>query len=172
MLGIIALVAAPIAGVLGYAATRPASFRIERSATIAAPAERILPLIEDFHRWQGWSPYEKLDPQMKKTFAGAASGRGAVYSWEGKKAGIGRMEITDLSPRRVVIKLDFEKPFRASNTAEFILQPAGGSTSVTWAMHGAQPFINKLVGVFIDLDQMVGKDFAAGLAGLKALAER
>ena len=172
MLGIIALAAAPIAGVLGYAATRPNSFRIERSATIAAPPERILPLIEDFHRWEGWSPFEKLDPEMKKSFAGAASGRGAVYSWEGKKAGIGRMEITDISPQRVTIKLDFEKPFKASNTAEFILQPAGAGTNVTWAMHGSQPFINKLMGVFINLDKLVGKDFDTGLAGLKALAER
>jgi hypothetical protein len=172
MLGIIALVAAPIAGLLGYAATRPDSFRIERSATIAAPPERILPFIEDFHRWEGWSPFEKLDPQMNKSFAGAQSGRGAVYTWEGKKSGIGRMEITDLSQQRVVIKLDFEKPFKASNIAEFILQPAGGSTHVTWAMHGSQPFINKLMGVFINLDKLVGKDFDTGLAGLKALAER
>ena len=131
MLGILAIVAAVVlAAILGFAATRPGTFRVERSKSIEAPPARIFELINDFHRWAAWSPWEKLDPAMKRTFAGAPSGKGAVYEWAGNsKAGEGRMEITGTSPgSKVTIKLDFLKPFEAHNTAEFTLVPAGAFT--------------------------------------------
>jgi uncharacterized protein YndB with AHSA1/START domain len=161
-----------IAAVLGIAATRPATFRMQRTATIAAPPEAILPLLTDFRRWADWSPYEKLDPAMKKTFSGAPTGTGAVYEWSGNgKAGMGRMEITDVSPSRVVIDLAFEKPFKARNTTEFTLQPRSGQTEVTWAMYGPNQFMGKVMSVFIDMDKLLAKDFESGLASLKAIAE-
>jgi hypothetical protein len=173
MLQIIAIAAgAAIAGVLGIAARRPDTFRVQRTAVIHAPPEKIHPLIADFRRWAEWSPYEKLDPGMKKTFSGAESGRGAAYAWEGKKAGAGRMEITGASPERITIRLDFTKPLEAHNIATFTLQPRGGRTEVTWAMDGATPFAHKVIGVVINMDKMVGKDFATGLANLKAIVER
>lgn len=150
-----------ITAVLIFAARRPNDFVISRAATIGAPAEAIFPLIGDFRRWPGWSPYEKLDPGVKRALSGADSGKGAVYAWEGNgKAGTGRMEITDAAaPSRVSLKLDFEKPFRASNLVDFTLTPAGDGTRVTWAMSGARPFIAKLMGLFMNFDTMIGKDF-------------
>lgn len=173
MLQIIAIAAgAAIAGVLGIAAARPNTFRIQRSAAINAPPETIYPLIADFRAWNGWSPWEKLEPGMDKTFSGAASGTGAVYSWAGKKVGAGRMEITGAAPpSRITIKLDFLKPFEAHNTTTFTLQSRGGATEVTWTMEGPSPFINKVMGVVMNLDRMIGKDFEEGLATLKAIAE-
>ena len=174
MLTIIAIaVVAVIAAILAIAATRPDTFRYQRTATIQAPPEEIFPLIEDFRRWTAWSPYEKLDPAMKRAYSGAASGTGAVYAWDSdKKAGAGRMEITDApAPRKVTIALEFTRPFKASNTAEFTLEPRGDATQVTWAMQGKTLFIGKVMGLFVDMDRMVGKDFEAGLASLKAIAE-
>lgn len=172
MLQIIAIAAgAAIAGVLGVAATRPGTFRWQRSTTIAAPPQAIHPLIADFRRWADWSPYEKLDAEMKKTYGGAASGVGATYAWEGKKAGSGRMEIRESTPSRILIQLDFSRPFEAHNTAEFTLEPRGGSTHVTWAMYGPSPFVSKVMGVVMNLEKMMGKDFETGLASLKAIAE-
>lgn len=175
MLATIAIVVVVvIAGVLGYAATRPDSFRLERSAVIKAPPEKVFALISDFHAWVSWSPWEKLDPDLMRTYGGAASGKGAVYAWEGNgKAGSGRMEIIDApAPSRITIRLDFIKPFEAHNTAEFSLQAQGDATTLTWAMYGPQPFIAKLMSLFFSMDKMVGKDFEAGLANLKALAEK
>jgi uncharacterized protein YndB with AHSA1/START domain len=169
---ILVIVAASIAALLVYAATRPDSFRLERSATIAAPPEAIYPLISDFHEWRKWSPYENLDADLKRTYGGAPGGVGAVYEWEGAKAGAGRMEITEAAPAsRVAIKLDFSKPFAAHNTAEFTLSPMEGATKVTWAMSGDSPYLAKLMGVFFSMDQLVGKDFETGLANLKAATE-
>jgi hypothetical protein len=171
-LGIIALA---LAALLGYAATKPDTFRVQRSATLTAPPERIFPLVNDFHNWASWSPWEKLDPFMKKTHSGAASGRGAVYEWEGnKKVGKGRMEIIEESiPSKITIKLDFFKPFEAHNTAEFTLAGRGDSTDITWAMeNGSQPFMFKVMGVFVNLDNMIGKDFETGLANLKGIVEK
>ncbi|MBZ9845643.1 SRPBCC family protein [Mesorhizobium sp. CA5] len=163
-----------VAAVLIYAATRPNDFVVTRSASIKAPAETIFPLINDFRRWPEWSPFEKLDPGMKRTLSGAESGKGAAYAWEGNsKAGKGRMEITSSVPSSLAsLKLDFEKPFRANNSVDFTLSPSGEGTTVTWAMRGARPFIAKLMGLFMNFDTLIGKDFEAGLGNLKRLAER
>ena len=164
-----------VAGVLGYAATRPDTFRVERAATIKAPPEKVFALINDFRRWESWSPWEKKDPAMKRTFGSdATSGKGAAYAWEGNSdVGQGRMEIAEsVPPSRVRIKLDFVKPFEAHNLVDFALEPKGDATHVTWAIHGPSPYISKLVGVFCNMDSMIGRDFEAGLAGLKAIAEK
>jgi len=163
-----------IAVLLVFAATRPDTFRVERTARIDAPAEKIFPLIDDFHRWGAWSPYEKLDPGMKRSFGGAASGKGATYAWQGNgQAGAGRMEIVESAPSsKVAIQLDFIEPFEGHNMAEFTLQPQGGATQVTWAMHGPSPYAARLMGIFFNLDRMIGKDFEAGLANLKAATEK
>ncbi len=171
VIAVIAVVA--IAAVLAYAATRPDTFRIQRATSIQAPPEKIFPLIDDFRNWGSWSPWEKMDPALKRAYSGPASGKGAVYEWEGNKAGKGRMEIVDAPPpSRVTIKLDFLKPFEAHNIAEFTLTPRGGTTDVTWAMHGPNLFIGKVMSLFFDMERMVGKDFETGLANLKAVAER
>jgi uncharacterized protein YndB with AHSA1/START domain len=169
IIGLIVVVA--VVGILAAAAMRPDGFAVTRSITINAPAGRVYPHIVDFHGWANWSPWEKLDPAMKKTTSGAASGKGAVYEWDGnKKAGKGRMEITEAAaPSRVVIKLDFEKPFRASNRTEFTLVPQGNNTQVTWTMQGNRPFIMRILGVFFNMDKMVGKDFEEGLANIQSL---
>jgi uncharacterized protein YndB with AHSA1/START domain len=162
-----------IAALLGFAATKPGSFRIQRTRSIQAPPDRIFALIDDFRKWASWSPYEKLDPTMKKTYGGAANGMGAVYEWAGNgKAGQGRMEIVDTNPPcKVTIKLDFLKPFEGHNTAEFTLEPDGGATNVTWAMHGPQPYFFKVMSIFVSMDNMLGKEFEAGLANMKSIAE-
>ncbi|TLP78078.1 polyketide cyclase [Pseudomonas nitroreducens] len=171
-IGLVVVVAVVV--VLVLAANRPGTFRVERTARIQAPPERVQGYIEDFHLWAQWSPFEKLDPAMQRSFSGADKGRGAVYAWEGNsKAGAGRMEILESDPgSRVTIALDFLKPFKASNTAEFTLVPRDGGTEVTWAMFGPVPFVAKIMHLFFDVDSMVGKDFEAGLANLKALAEK
>jgi hypothetical protein len=161
-----------IVGVLVFASTKPNEFRVQRTVRIKAGPEKILPQINDFSRWVKWSPYESLDPDMKKALSGAPSGKGAVYEWEGNsKAGKGRMEILDSTAEHVGIALSFEKPFRANNLAEFVLTPNGGATDVTWSMHGPRPFASKLMGVFIDMDNFVGRDFERGLQNLKSVAE-
>lgn len=163
-----------LAALLGWAATKPDTFRVERSATIKAPPEKLLPLISDFRNWRAWSPYEDLEPGMKRTLSGPPSGKGAVYAWEGEgKAGAGRMEITEVAPAsRVTIQLDFSKPFESHNTAEFTMQPQGDATKLTWAMYGPNPYMAKLMQLFFDMDTMVGKDFETGLANLKTTAEK
>ena len=173
MFAILIILVIVIAAVLVYAATRPNDFVVSRSAGIKAPAEAIFPLINDFKRWPEWSPYEKLDPAMKRTLSGAESGKGAVYAWEGNsKAGVGRMEISNSVPSSLVsLKLDFEKPFRANNSVDFSLTPLGDATTVTWAMRGARPFVAKLMGLFMNFDKLIGKDFEAGLANLKRATE-
>jgi uncharacterized protein YndB with AHSA1/START domain len=162
-----------IAIILALAARKPDTFRLERSATIKAPPEKIFPFINDFRRWRAWSPWEKLDTDLKRDYGGAENGTGATYAWEGKKAGIGRMEITEaVPPSKVVIKLDFTKPFEAHNTVDFTLAPVADGTRVNWAMSGRNVFIGKVMSVFMNVDKMVGKDFEKGLAALKAAAEQ
>jgi hypothetical protein len=170
---ILAALAVLFLAMLGYAATRPPTFRIERSLVVNAPPAAIAPLITDFHRWPEWSPYENRDRKMKRTYGGSPSGAHAVYEWSGNSAvGAGRMEISDVSPEKVTIVLDFSKPFQAHNTAEFLLQPKGDSTEVTWAMAGSNSFMAKLTSLFFNMDQLVGKDFETGLAKLKAVVEK
>jgi uncharacterized protein YndB with AHSA1/START domain len=168
------VIVAAIAGVLIFASTRPDTFRIERSAAIAAPPEKIFPLINDFTQWAKWSPFETMDPDMKRTISGPPSGVGAVYEWSGNmKAGAGRMEIVESSaPAHVVIKLDFTKPMEGHNVAHFVLTPEPGATNVAWSIDGPMPYISKVMGVFMNMDKMIGGDFDKGLAALKAQAEK
>jgi carbon monoxide dehydrogenase subunit G len=161
--------------VLILAAMKPSTFVVERSVTINATPEKITALINDFHNWNEWSPWAKLDPTMKTTYSGAPSGVGSVYEWEGNsKVGKGRMEMRVVQPSKTSIKLDFLKPFEGHNTADFVLQPEGSTaTRVTWVMYGPLTFIpGKLMSVFTSMDNMIGDDFQRGLANLKAAAEK
>ena len=178
-LAVLAVIAVVLIVVVILAAVKPDSFRVERKATIKTEAGKVFPCINDFHNWAAWSPYEKIDPNMKKTFSGAPSGKGAVYEWSGNsKAGVGRMEILESSlsskigPSKITIKLDFLKPFEGHNTSEFTMSPKGDSTEVTWAIIGPMPFMAKIMHVFVNMDKMLGKDFEVGLANLKSVAER
>ncbi|MFZ0791269.1 MAG: SRPBCC family protein [Chromatiaceae bacterium] len=174
MFKIIAIaIAVVIAALLVYAAFQPDTFRVERSIGIKAPPEKIHALIEDLRAMQTWSAWEKVDPGMKRAHSGAARGVGAVYEWEGNNdIGQGRMEITGSSPSRVVIRMDFIKPFAAQNTLELTLQPEGDATRVTEAISGPAPYISKLLGIFYSMDKMIGGKFEESLAGLKTVAEQ
>ncbi len=163
-----------VALLLLFALTRPDAFRVERSITIKADPAKVFALLNDFHFFGKWSPWEALDPAMKVTHSGAASGPGAVYEWSGNDAvGAGRMEILKTEPNRQVrVKLDFLQPFEGHNTSEYTLSTSGDATTVTWAMFGPSPYISKLIGLFVSMDRMIGKDFEKGLAQLKAVAEQ
>lgn len=163
-----------VAGVLAFATTKPDTFSVQRSTRIKAPPEKIFAVINDFHRWPEWSPWEKLDPAMKRTQSGAPSGKGAIYEWDGNsKAGAGRMEIIEsAAASKVGIQLDFIKPFEGHNIAEFSLAPEADATRVSWVMHGPTPFVSKVMQVFVSMDTLIGKDFEEGLANLKALTEK
>lgn len=163
-----------IAAILIYAATKPNTFRIQRSANLRATPERIFALLNDFHQWEAWSPWEKIDPQIKRTYSGAASGKGAIYEWNGNKnVGQGRMEILESSPSsRMLIKIDFITPMEAHNTIEFALERQGDSTTVTQAMYGPNPYISKLMSIFLNMEKMIGPKFEEGFASLKALTEK
>lgn len=174
-IAIIAIVlAVGIAGVLVFALTKPDTFRVERSLAVKAPAGAIYPQVADFRRWTGWSPYENRDPAMKRSFGGPDAGKGATYARNGNNnIGAGRMEILEANgPSKLRIKLDFERPFEGHNAAEFTFVPQGDATLVTWAMYGPAPFLSKVMQVFINMDNMIGKDFEAGLASLKKLTEK
>jgi len=157
-----------------YAATRPDTFAVERSTTIAAPAEKLFPLINDMRAFNTWNPYARKDPAMKAEYSGPAAGPGAVFDFQGNKAvGKGRISVTGATePSLVTMQLDMWEPFEGHNTVNFTLAPDGPGTRVTWAMHGPSAFITKLMDIFISMDNMIGKDFEAGLAHLKALAEK
>ena len=166
------VIAALVIAVLAYATTQPDTINVTRSATIQAPPDTIRPLIDDFHHWTVWSPWEKRDPALNRTFSGAPKGKGAVYEWNGNNdVGQGRMEVLDSNPSQVTIKLDFIKPFEGHNITEFRLAPNGAGTTLTWTMHGPSNFMSKVMCVFIDMDQMIGRDFEAGLAAMKSVAE-
>ena len=156
------------------AARKPDAFRVQRATTIQALPEKVFPLVNDFRAWESWSPWDKIDPNLKRTYTGPASGTGTVYEWLGnKRVGQGRMEIKEaVAPHRITIQLDFLKPFAAHHVAEFTMTPEAGGTTVTWTMDGRQPFLLKVITLFMSMDKMVGKDFERGLANLKALAER
>jgi uncharacterized protein YndB with AHSA1/START domain len=153
---------------------QPAHFRVERSATIKAPPDAVFPMVNDFHNWDAWSPWAKLDPQMETTHSGEKAGKGAVYAWTGNdKVGEGRMEILDSRPDELVrIKLDFIKPFEASSTTDFTFKKTDGDqTHVTWIMQGDNGYIAKAFHLFMDIDKAVGGDFEKGLAQLDAAAQ-
>lgn len=154
-------------------ATRPAEFRITRSANIAAPPEVVFALVNDLHKWDAWSPWAKLDPAMKKTHEGAESGVGAIYSWDGNNdVGAGRMTITETRTNEaVLIKLEFFKPMAAVSDAEFTFKPEGNQTAVTWTMSGKNNFVSRAFCMFMNMDKMVGGDFEKGLAQMKTVAE-
>ena len=171
---ILIIVVVLIVGVLIFAATKPDTFRVERAASIKAPPEKIFPLINDFKRWDTWSPWEKKDLAMKRIFGATTSGKGATYAWEGNSdVGQGSMQIAEsVAPSKVALNLDFVKPFEAHNIVVFTFEPRGDTTNVTWTMQGPTPYFAKIIHVFMDMDSMVGKDFESGLASLKAAAEK
>ena len=163
---------AAIALLLIYAATRPDTFRVERSASVKAPPERVFALINDLHSFNQWNPYEKKDPSLKGTYGATRSGQGAAYAWESDKVGVGSMEILHAVPAsKVTMRLDFIKPFEAHNTVEFTLRPQADATNVTWSMEGGVPYFAKLMHLVFNMDKMVGNDFEQGLVNLKTLAE-
>lgn len=163
-----------VGALLIFSASKPNSFRVERSLAIEAPAEKIFALVNDLRSHGVWSPWEKKDPAMKRSYSGAPSGKGAIYEWDGNKnIGQGRMEITDETPpNRVVFKMDFFRPIKAHNTGEITLAPQGDATRVTWAIYGPSPFMSKVMGLLCNFDRMIGREFETGLANLKTLTER
>ena len=163
-----------VAVLLVVAAFRPDSFRVQRSATIKAPPEKIFPLINDLRGFNKWNPYERKDPRIQGSYSGAASGKGAAYAFEGNKdVGKGAIEITDsASPSRVTMALRMREPFEADNRVDFTLAPRGDGTEVTWALQGPVPYLARLAHLVLDMDAMIGRDFEAGLANLKAIAEK
>jgi hypothetical protein len=168
------LLVAGIGIVLILAAMKPDQFRIQRSAAIKAPPDKIFALINDYKSWTAWSPYETKDPDMKRTYGPVTSGKGATYAWDGdSNVGAGNMVITDTqAPSKVALDLNMTKPMTAHNKIEFNLVPAGDTTTVTWAMRGDTPYWAKVIHVFFNMDKMVGGDFEAGLAKLKSAAEK
>lgn len=155
-------------------AMQPSGFRITRSATIAATQSAIFAQVNDFHLWEAWSPWAKIDPNMKQTYEGATSGVGAIHTWSGNnKAGEGRSTITESRPHELIrLKLEFLRPFRATNEVEFTFQPEQTQTLVTWSMTGTNNFMGKVFGLVMNMDKMVGGDFEKGLASLKSLVEK
>lgn len=173
-LAVLALVVLAIAGLLVYAATRPDTFGLQRSTTISAPPEKIFALINDLRQFNTWNPYEKKDPNIQGSYRGPSAGPGAFYDFDGnKEVGKGSLGITGSSaPDKVRMRLDMHAPMEAHNEITFTLVPLGQVTEVTWAMQGPCPYLGKLMGVIFNMDTMIGRDFEAGLASLKALAER
>lgn len=166
------LILALIAAFAAYVQFRPNTFRMERTTTINAPADKVFAKIADFKQWQAWSPFDKYDTDLKRTFGGAASGKGATYGWQGTNTGEGTMLITEATaPTKIAIDLHFIKPFEGRNVAEFIMTPKGAATEVAWVMSGNADFMTRAMLVFTSMDDMMGKDFSDGLANLKALVE-
>ncbi len=170
---VLALIVAAIGSLFAVASRKPETFGVSRSTTIHASADRIFGLVNDFHQWAAWSPFEKLDPAMNKTFSGPTSGPGASYAWKGnKKAGAGSMTISSATPSsQVNIAMAFLKPFKSESTVQFSIEPSGLANQVTWTMSGKNQLISKVMSVFVSMDKMIGKDFAEGLANLKREAE-
>lgn len=171
ILGIIAIL---IGLLIVVVATRPADFRIERSLLMSAPPAAVFAQVNDFHLWENWSPWAKIDPAMAQTYEGSPSGKGAIYTWNSKspQAGQGRMEILESDPPRLIrIDLQFIKPFAAKNLAEFTFTPQGEGTQVLWAMTGKRNFASKAFSLVMDMDKLVGGDFEKGLAAMSAATE-
>lgn len=173
MLYVLLALVAIIALILIIASTKPSTVHYERSTVINAPPERIIPHLIDFRKWEAWSPWDKLEPDMKRTYSGAQSGVGAMYAWEGKKkAGAGSMEITEANSQGVKVDLRFIKPWKAECIAQFHFAPQPNGTNVRWTMDGPNTFMGKVFGLFMNMDKLVGKDFETGLAGLKVEVEK
>jgi uncharacterized protein YndB with AHSA1/START domain len=162
-----------VIALVGVVAVQPSKFRIARTATISAPAPAVFAHVNDFHKWEGWNPWAQLDPAMKQTYEGASAGTGAIYTWAGnREVGEGRMTMTESRPPELIrIKLEFLKPFKATNTAEFTFKPEGEQTVVTWAMTGENNFTGKAVGLVTNMDRMVGGQFEKGLARMESVVE-
>ena len=171
---IVILIVVVVVAILAWASMQPDTLHVERTVTINAPAVEIFPLINDLHQWQSWSPWEKKDPAMKRTYSGPPSGKGAGYEWEGNsQVGSGRMEVTEsTAPSKITMQLHFIKPFEGHDVGEFTLKPNGNSTTVTWSMTGPNRYLGKVMSIFVNMDKMIGNDFQDGLNNLKAIAER
>lgn len=174
LLIVVAVLVVLLVATLVVASTKPNSFRVQRTLAIKAPPEKLFELIENYQTWGEWSPYEKIDPDMKRTYSGPVAGKGAVYEWDGdSNIGAGRMEILEATPsKRIEIQFEMSRPMACLNSIEFLIEPQGESTNVTWAMAGPNSFMGKIVQTFISMDKMVGKQQEEGLANLKALAEK
>ncbi len=154
-------------------ALQPAEFHVVRSATISAPPAVVFAQVNDLHKWDAWSPWEKLDPALKRTYEGPPAGAGAIYSWAGNhQVGEGRMTITESRPSELIgIKLEFMRPFACTNAVEFTIKPVGDQTTVTWSMTGKNSFMAKAIGLCMNMDKMAGGQFEQGLANLKSVSE-
>jgi len=163
-----------VVGFIIVVSMRPSDFRVSRSTNIAAPPEAVFGQVNDFHKWETWNPWGKLDPHAKNSYEGAPAGQGAIFRWAGNKnVGEGSMTILESRPNEFIkIQLDFLKPFKATHTAEFTFKPEGNQTAVTWSMYGKNNFIGKAIGLFIDCDKMIGGQFEKGLADMKSAAEK
>src|SRR5687768_15551722 len=170
---ILIVVAAVVVIVLIVVAIQPAEFRVARTALVSAPPAALFEQVNDFHKWEAWNPWGKIDPAMKQTYEGPPAGVGSTYTWSGdNKVGEGRMTITESRPNELVrINLEFIKPFRATNTTEFTLEPRGDQTAVTWSMTGRRNFMMKSMGLFMNMDRMIGSQYEKGLADIKAIVE-
>ena len=170
---ILAIVVVIIIVLVVIVALQPGDFRVARSNLVSAPPPAVFAQVNDFHKWSAWNPWGKIDPVMKQNYEGAPAGPGAIYTWTGnKEVGEGRMTITDSRPSDLIrVKLEFLKPFAATNTAEFTFVPEGNQTRVTWSMFGAKNFMAKAVHLFMNMDKMIGGQFEKGLADMKVAAE-
>lgn len=163
-----------VAGFAGFAAMQPTAYRVSRSALIAVPPETLFAQVDDFHKWQAWSPWAKMDPEAKNTFEGQESGQGAIFRWDSasSEVGSGAMTIIESRPSELIrINLEFLRPFPGVSTSEFTFVPENGQTRVSWSMYGDKDFVAKAVGLVMDCDKMVGGKFEEGLANLKAVTE-
>jgi Polyketide cyclase / dehydrase and lipid transport len=169
---ILIILAAAIGALLVIVAFQPSAFYIARTATISAPAPEVFAQINDFRNWQAWSPWEGIDPSVKRVYEGETSGTGAVYSWAGnREIGEGRMTITESRPHELIrIRLEFIKPFAATHTAEFLLRPEGNKTGLTWSMTGTNNFVAKGISLLMNMDKMIGGQFEKGLQQLERAA--
>jgi len=174
LIAIAAIVAVVVLGFVVVVAMQPTDFRYARTATMSAPADEVFAQVNDFHKWNDWSPWAKLDPAAKNSFEGPSEGEGAIFRWSGNdEVGEGKMTIIESRPGELVkIKLDFVKPFEGTATAEYTFQPQGDQTAVTWAMYGKNDFVGKAVSLFMDCEKMVGDQFDQGLANMKAVVEK
>lgn len=170
---IAAILAAAVAALLAYAATKPDTIQVRRAMSIETPPDKVFALINDLHRWDSWADRDRSDPPVVRTYGGSPSGRGAISWWQGSgKAGTGRMEITESEPRRIVVVVDFVKPFEAHNINEFSLAEAVNATTVTWTWTGTNVYVTKVMSIFVNMDTFFGSHFETALANLKILAEK